>query len=49
VSSATISAVTDKDIPEFKQWQQRPLVKVYPFVWLDASHYIIREESHYQS
>ncbi|WNT85990.1 hypothetical protein QMY51_04879 (plasmid) [Escherichia coli] len=36
VSTATISAVTDKVIPELKQWQQRPLEKVYPFVWLDA-------------
>ncbi len=38
VSTATISAVTDKVIPELKQWQQRPLEKVYPFVWLDAIH-----------
>ena len=41
VSTATISAVTDKVIPELKQWQQRPLEKVYPFVWLDAIHYKI--------
>jgi putative transposase len=32
VSGATISAVTDKVIPELKQWQQRPLEAVYPFV-----------------
>ncbi len=34
VSSATISAVTDKVIPELRQWQHRPLEAVYPFVWL---------------
>lgn len=44
-----ISAVTDKVIPELKQWQQRPLEKVYPFVWLDAIHYKIREDGRYQS
>lgn len=49
VSSATISAVTDKVIPELKQWQQRPLETVYPFVWLDAIHYKIREDGRYQS
>lgn len=36
VSTATIRAVTDKVIPELKQRQQRPLEKMYPFVWLDA-------------
>ncbi|CFQ09053.1 ISsod5%2C transposase [Yersinia enterocolitica] len=47
VSSATISAVTGKVIPELKQWQQRPLEAVYPFVWLDAIHYKIRENGRY--
>ncbi len=36
-------------IPELKQWQQRPLEAVYPFVWLDAIHYKIREDGRYQS
>lgn len=49
VSSATISAVTDKIIPELKLWQQRPLAQVYPFVWLDAIHYKIREDGRYVS
>lgn len=49
VSTATISAVTDKVIPELKQWQQRLLEPVYPFVWLDAIHYKIREEGRYVS
>ncbi len=48
VSTATISAVTDKVIPD-RQWQQRPLEPVYPFVWLDAIHYKIREEGRYVS
>ena len=49
VSSATISSITDKVIPELKQWQQRPLEQVYPFVWLDAIHYKIREDGRYVS
>lgn len=49
VSSATISAVTDKVIPELKQWQPRSLETVYPFVWLDAIHYKIREDGRYQN
>lgn len=49
VSTATISAVTHKVVPELKQWQQRSLEKVYPFVWLDAIHYKIRKDGRYQS
>ncbi len=36
-------------IPGLKQWQQRPLDTVYPFVWLDAIHYKIREDGRYQN
>lgn len=47
VSSATISAITDKLIPALKEWQQRPLQAVYPFVWMDAIHYKIKEDGRY--
>lgn len=49
VSNATISAVTDKLIPELKAWQQRPLDSHYPFVWLDAIHYKVKEDGRYGS
>lgn len=49
VSTAAISAVTDKIIDVVKAWQQRPLDSHYPFVWLDAIHYNIRVDAHYQS
>ncbi|HGN0870451.1 TPA: IS256 family transposase, partial [Providencia alcalifaciens] len=49
VSAATISAVTDKVIPELKQWQQRPLEALYPFIWLDAIHYKVKEDGRYVS
>lgn len=48
-SSAAISTVTDKIIPLLKEWQQRPLEAIYPFVWLDAIHYKIRENGRYVS
>ncbi len=47
-SKATISAVTDKVIPLLKEWQQRPLESIYPFVWLGL-HYKIKENGWYIS
>jgi len=49
ISTATISAVTDKIISLVKEWQQRPLEAIYPFVWLDAIHYKIKENGRYIS
>ena len=49
VSNATISAVTDKLIPELKAWQQRPLDSHYLFVWLDAIHYKVKKNGRYGS
>lgn len=47
ISSATINAITDKIIEKVKEWQSRPLEKIYPFVWLDAIHYNIKEDGVY--
>ena len=44
VSPATISRVTDKVIPLLEEWRTRPLESVYPFVFMDAIHYKVREE-----
>ena len=49
VSTATISAITDKLIDEVKAWQARPLEALYPFVWLDAIHYKIRDKGRYRN
>jgi len=49
VSTATISTITDKLIDEVKAWQARPLDSVYPFVWLDAIHYKIRDKGRYET
>lgn len=48
-SKATISSITDKVMPLLKEWQQRPLEAIYPFVWLDAIHYKIKENGRYIS
>lgn len=44
VSPSTISRVTDKIIPLLEEWRTRPLESVYPFVFMDAIHYKVREE-----
>ena len=46
-SKATISAVTDKIIPMLQEWKIRPLESIYPFVFLDAIHYKVKEEGRY--
>ena len=47
VSTATINAITDKIIEKVREWQSRPLERIYPFVWLDAIHYNIKEDGVY--
>lgn len=44
ISATTLSNITDKVIPQIKEWQQRPLESVYCFVWMDAMHYKVKEE-----
>lgn len=46
VSEATISAVTDKLLPEVDAWRTRALEGVYPVVWMDAMFFKIREDGH---
>jgi len=47
LSTATISAITDKIIDKVKAWQSRPLESIYPFVWLDAIHYKVKDGGKY--
>ena len=48
-SKAAISTVTDKIIPMLQEWKIRPLEEVYPFVFLDAIHYKVKEDGCYIS
>ena len=45
VSATMVSNITDKIIPEIKEWQERGLDEVYPFVFIDAVHFSVREDS----
>lgn len=45
LSPSSITAITDKILPEVEQWQTRPLESVYPIVWMDAIHYKVREDN----
>ena len=44
VSAEKVSKITDRILPEIKEWQSRPLEPVYPFIFMDAIHYKIRED-----
>lgn len=46
-SKPAITAITDKLIPKLDEWKKRPLESIYPFVYLDAIHYQVRDEGHY--
>lgn len=37
-----ISDITDKVLPEAREWQKRKLDKVYPIVFIDATHFNVR-------
>ena len=43
VSRQTISTITDKVMEGMAEWQNRPLDRVYPVVFLDAIHVKIRD------
>ena len=39
LSAEMVSKITDKILPQVKEWQSRPLNPVYPFVFMDCIHY----------
>lgn len=43
VSEGMVSDITDRLLPEIEDWQQRPLSKVYPIVYIDAVHFSVRD------
>jgi putative transposase len=45
-SKPAITAITDKLIPKLEEWKKRPLDAIYPFIYLDAIHYKVRDEGH---
>ena len=45
ISPTLVSNITDKIVDLALEWQNRPLEKCYPIVFLDALHYKTRDES----
>lgn len=44
LSADTISAITDRVLPELQEWRSRTLDPVYAICWLDAIHYKVKDE-----
>ncbi len=44
LSAEMVSKITDRILPQAREWQTRPLHAVYPFVFMDCIHYKVREE-----
>lgn len=44
ISDGTISSITDRVVPVIREWQSRPLERLYPIIWMDAMHFKIRED-----
>ena len=40
ISPELVTKITEKIMPEVTAWQNRPLEKVYPFIFMDAIHYM---------
>ncbi len=47
ISPELVSKISDKIMPDVTAWQSRPLEAVYPFVFLDAIHYKVKENHQY--
>ena len=47
ISPELVTKITEKIMPEVTAWQNRPLEAVYPFVFMDAIHYKVKEDRRY--
>ena len=47
ISPELVSKISEKIMPEVSDWQNRPLEEVYPFVFMDAIHYKVKENHQY--
>ncbi|WP_251553124.1 IS256 family transposase [Neobacillus muris] len=43
ISSELVSKISEKIMPQVNEWHNRPLEAYYPFVFMDAIHYKIRD------
>ena len=49
LSPSQLSSITDKIWPELEDWRNRPLDRVYPFLWLDALFYKVKQDGQIKS
>ena len=47
ISPDLVTKISEKIMPEVTAWQNRPLESVYPFVFMDAIHYKVKEDHRY--
>ncbi len=47
ISPELVTKISKKIMPEVTAWQNRPLEAVYPFIFMDAIHYKVREDHRY--
>ena len=44
ISPELVSKISEKIMPEVNAWQNRPLESIYPFIFMDAIHYKVKED-----
>ena len=47
ISDGLVSKIVEKITPEINEWQNRPLESIYPFIFMDAIHYKVKENHQY--
>ena len=47
ISPELVSKISEKIMPEVNAWQNRPLEPVYPFIFMDAIHYKVKDNHQY--
>ena len=47
ISPELVTKISEKIMPEVTAWQNRALEKIYPFIFMDAIHYKVKEDHRY--
>lgn len=47
ISPELVSKISEKIMPEVNAWQNRPLDQIYPFIFMDAIHYKVKDNHQY--
>ena len=47
ISPELVSKISEKIMPEVNAWQNRPLDPIYPFIFMDAIHYKVKDNHQY--